>query len=919
MITRGQHSDLVLPSSTATQGQRVSRWHVSDFVLGVKVVFMLQVLVVDQTSVTFVHRTSVVGVLAPMETMLYLLRRYCTLPPEGTCCSLPPEGTSCSLPLEETGCSLPPEETSCSLPLEGTSCSLPLEETSYSLPLEGTSYSLVIASGTEVAFVTPAISVDRSNMEWFCLRNIRKVGLSDLDRRARSELSVELIQSGIDLSLSGGVWVRSEWNFLRSSGSLGLRDSAHFFYQLLKVYIDFHLTFLMAKKDMHTYVSRLKDTELETLIATYDIPLDLRPRLPDPNFRMIILPAGDTAIGIYSRIFDSSGVRIPFSSFLLAMLKYFKVHISQLVPLGLSKVITFEVLCRSLNIEPTVTLFRVFQTLSKQGDWFSFAKRGDPAPVCMEVAKSGLKLWKEKFFLIDRRAIPFHMPWRHPDSCITDKVPTSFNQDHIDQLKAHIVKLRDIPEGVLVRSGLSRVWRNPMCDPVLRRSDNTVMSIYDFLCMPSLDKVTVREEHRLETSILGRVADSTTSPTPAAKKTRSNQKWSGVGSSRQAAGDEVEQTDDDVIYPPILLLDKEVEAHVELSGGVRRATKASFHASYGVSEDASPHAQEAVPAPDAQALDADTGADEIASDGNVDPYYKARVGNTAGDVLERDLLPIVPGPYYIHYPYDEGSGSESPLYTKDDWEEIHGVNLGLQKKELYKDPKVCRTALDRFPTPAETHRILNARYDHSLRNVERLSKQCAQQTQTIKRQNADLKQQNESIVRAIKEVSRLTAQLGVFKSRCQTAEHKLSSWDKKHRKYRNERDTLAMEKEKIEEELVGTESQLEHRERQAEEIQGSIASFFQLDFTPLVRRFLKSGEFNREFTGVLNMEISVGVERGLRMDRTDEEFKELSQRVVGFIPDANSLKDIARLEPDSVTPSHQTSSAMASLRANTHV
>ncbi|GKE22710.1 hypothetical protein Tco_1434222 [Tanacetum coccineum] len=32
---------------------------------------------------------------------------------------------------------------------------------------------LVIASGPEVAFVTPAIPVDRSNMEWFCLWNIR--------------------------------------------------------------------------------------------------------------------------------------------------------------------------------------------------------------------------------------------------------------------------------------------------------------------------------------------------------------------------------------------------------------------------------------------------------------------------------------------------------------------------------------------------------------------------------------------------------------------------------------------------------------------------------------------------------------------------------------------------------------------------
>nr|GFC59558.1 hypothetical protein [Tanacetum cinerariifolium] len=82
----------------------------------------------------------------------------------------------------------------------------------------------------------------------------------------------------------------------------------------------------------------------------------------------------------------------------------------------------------------------------------------------------------------------------------------------------------------------------------------------------------------------------------------------------------------------------------------------------------------------------------------------ARVGNTAGDVLERDLLPIVQGSYYIIYPYNEGFGSKSPPYTKDDWEDIHGVNLDVRKKELYKDPKVCRTALDRFLTLAETHR-----------------------------------------------------------------------------------------------------------------------------------------------------------------------------------------------------------------------
>ncbi|GJV37696.1 hypothetical protein Tco_1410173 [Tanacetum coccineum] len=574
---------------------------------------------------------------------------------------------------------------------------------------------------------------------------------------------------------------------------------------------------------MDMYVSRLKNIELEALIATYDIPLDLRPRLPDPNFRMINLPVRDTAIGIYSMIFDSLGVRIPFSSFLLAVLKYFKVHISQLVPLGLSKVITFE--------------------------------------------------------------------------------------NHVDQQKAHIVKLRDIPEGVLVRSGLSRVWRNPMCDPVLR-----LMSIYDFLFLPSLDKIMVREEpHELGTSILGRVVDRTTSPAPAGIAipraspkeiviTRPDpKKVSRAGSSRLAARDGIKKTDDgtlddddqrngsefameDIRDLNDVSQDKEVEAHAELFGGVRRTTRTNSYASH----------------------DTDAGADAIASDGNVDPYFDDRVSNTTGDVLERGLLPFILGAYYIPYPFDEGSVSESPPYTRDDWEEIHRVNLGLRQKELYKDPKVCRNALDLFPTPAETHRL------RELSSVE-LSDQMS--TWIIKKKGADLKQQKESTVRANEEVSRLTAELGVLKSRCLTVEHKLSSWDKNHRKYRNERDTLSIKKAKIEEELVGT-------------------------------KFLKSSEFNRAFAGVLNTTIGVGVEHGLRMDQTDEEFRGLSQKVVGFIPDAkekfdrvivafpnttfpfldmvsqhsqSSLQDIARLEPDRGTYSHQHSFATMSLRDNTHV
>ncbi|GKF53010.1 hypothetical protein Tco_0159920, partial [Tanacetum coccineum] len=172
-----------------------------------------------------------------------------------------------------------------------------------------------------------------------------------------------------------------------------------------------------------------------------------------------------------------------------------------------------------------------------------------------------------------------------------------------------------------------------------------------------------------------------------------------------------------------------------------------------------------------------------------------------------------------------------------------------------KDPKVCRIALDRFPTPAETHRLrelsLVELFDR-MSDVEHLIKRCAQQTQIIKKQSANLKQQSESTIHANEEVSRLKAELGALKSKCEATEQKLSSWDKKHRRYRSERDMLATEKAKIEKKLVETKSyvgvergfRMDRTDKEFRGLSQEVAGFI-LDFTPLVRRFLKSSVFNQ--------------------------------------------------------------------------
>ncbi|GJS85964.1 hypothetical protein Tco_0752505 [Tanacetum coccineum] len=101
--------------------------------------------------------------------------------------------------------------------------------------------------------------------------------------------------------------------------------------------------------------------------------------------------------------------------------------------------------------------------LCKQSHWFSYAKRCASAPVCIDDNRSCMK-----------------------DSVITAPKPLagSYNQLDVWRLSAFVVKLRDMPEGVLVLSGLSRVWKSRTCDMILRDSSGNGMGrgilVYEF-------------------------------------------------------------------------------------------------------------------------------------------------------------------------------------------------------------------------------------------------------------------------------------------------------------------------------------------------------------------------------------------------------------------------------------------------------
>ncbi|GKC51354.1 hypothetical protein Tco_1074099 [Tanacetum coccineum] len=396
-------------------------------------------------------------------------------------------------------------------------------------------------------------------------------------------------------------------------------------------------------------ICTLSKNDLKDLVKTYRIPLDLHPRLPDHGFTMDRLHVD--AIGIYSEFLWFSGIRVPFSTFLLSVLKYFKVHISQLVPLGLNKVVSFEVVCRDLNIVPTVTLFRVFQCLCKQGDWFSFSKRRNTKDVCMDDGPSSQKKWKDKFFLIDRRAILNYLTWRHSCSWVSDDIPSD------------------------------------ECDPVFRRiDDNAEISIYDFMTLPSWsDAKIVEESHHLSLPLLERVPLHTTAPTS------------------EDAIIPLPTPDEIVASLPDSRLVKKLKGHSQASrpSKRRKLQKRASEAGSSALEDEGvsmrvasapiPRLGKRLGAPHSIVVTSvsepsHVGTSALTSTSGHSLSLRGAVTSgripdddfgtaTHGEEIDLTLFPLAPSPYHMPYPYE---GVSSPLYTREEWNGRHALESELK-------------------------------------------------------------------------------------------------------------------------------------------------------------------------------------------------------------------------------------------------
>ncbi|XP_035840286.1 uncharacterized protein LOC118487501 [Helianthus annuus] len=193
-----------------------------------------------------------------------------------------------------------------------------------------------------------------------------------------------------------------------------------------------------------------------------------------PEYGAVYPSEGDTGadapagyVTMWADFFGDCNLRLPLTVFVVEVLEWYKVHISQLSPFGMIRIRNFESTFRALSIEPTVGDFRQFYQMTVSLGFFSFCQR-DGSPKLMTPPK-GMTKWKMKFFYIKAAAIVANMTFQNVIDMIiseTIAVPSMKSVEWFPQLQTiESVKQSNTQLWVL-RMMLTR--RNKKSKPVVR-------------------------------------------------------------------------------------------------------------------------------------------------------------------------------------------------------------------------------------------------------------------------------------------------------------------------------------------------------------------------------------------------------------------------------------------------------------------
>ncbi|GJW42408.1 hypothetical protein Tco_0071207 [Tanacetum coccineum] len=533
--------------------------------------------------------------------------------------------------------------------------------------------------------------------------------------------------------------------------------------------------------------------------------------------------------------------------------------------------------------------------------YFSFGcSEGDYTSSCLP-SLSG-------FFLIDG-GISDAMVWIHPNAAIDDPRPTagSFNMADVRCLSAHVIKLRDMPESVLVLSGLSRVWKNRFCDPVLRGADGNVMGIHDFLCLHEWTGAEVQEEPHLDVRpTLQRLPFYCTPPAVAdavIPNPTPEDLVAGTSSSNILAKAEASQK-------------RKASTSGVASSHVAKRIRSALAQSSGSTT------RPSLFAGDDDESDADDACVEIPL---VTPFCSAAVIPSLGNQDSRGkgiMVDDVAAPSG-RVSRQRPSSRPAPSFRDVSSDAIHTVLM----KEVFKDPVVCKTIVDHFPTPGDMVRVEGLSDDQLTAKMSVLHCMMMSHGGELLARYRGLNQYHHEYVLSIDsrlkgyeekvvgltglelQVSTLKKQVSGLNDKLATSDASFSKSKAKGNERKKKIKSLSKSLDNLHSEVARLSSTLNQAnileaERDEEILRlkatpSEFSSFFRGQFQDLVWKFLTFDEFSRVQGELLSLDASAGFEHGLSMHRTKDEFFDVLKKMI-FEYAVEPLSVILQLEPEKL-------------------
>ncbi|KAF5813581.1 hypothetical protein HanRHA438_Chr03g0111291 [Helianthus annuus] len=210
--------------------------------------------------------------------------------------------------------------------------------------------------------------------------------------------------------------------------------------------------------------SKLTESEIDKFCLDHGIDPSLETQVPGD---MIANQRPKGFLVFYTRILDQPNLRYHFTNFFLEVLKYYRLSLGQLAPIGVARIMHFEILCRALSYEPSLLMFHHFFRLAWNEDWYTIEKTQCETPLLSTTA-SHTYAWKNQFFFISDRLFPFTIVPRKFSEGLNEKEPEvhELEQGLLLRLRSYRAKLRAYPEELLVVLGISQDWVDSDFEPV---------------------------------------------------------------------------------------------------------------------------------------------------------------------------------------------------------------------------------------------------------------------------------------------------------------------------------------------------------------------------------------------------------------------------------------------------------------------